>query len=240
MVEIGIAVATVAGGERWRAADDGGGSRRNSTAINLESLQNEYMTDLHVAESRTYLSCDMVCKADSNNGILSDMHTPEFLTGLKASGIHNHALTLKVGSPVMLLRNIDHAMGLCNGTRLIITRLSEHVIEAKIVAGHNAGQIVLIPRMAMTPTNTRLPFKFQRRQFSLVLAYAMTINKSQGQTLKHVGLLLKKHVFVHGQLYVAASRVSNPKGFRILISNDDAESNNYTTNVVYHEVFNNL
>jgi len=138
------------------------------------------------------------------------------------------------------LRNIDHAMGLCNGTRLIITRLSEHVVEAKIVAGHNAGQIVLIPRMSMTPTNTRLPFNFQRRQFPLVLAYAMTINKSQGQTLKHVGLLLKKPVFVHGQLYVAASRVSHPKGFRILISNDDAESNNCTTNVVYHEVFNNL
>ncbi|XP_031127489.1 uncharacterized protein LOC116029578 [Ipomoea triloba] len=208
--------------------------------LDVVNAVNEYMTDLHVAESRTYLSCDTVYKADSNNGILSDMHTPEFLNGLKASGIPNHALTLKVGSPVMLLRNIDHAMGLCNGTRLIITRLSEHVIEAKIVAGHNAGQIVLIPRMSMTPTNTRLPFNFQRRQFPLVLAYAMTINKSQGQTLKHVGLLLKKPVFVHGQLYVAASRVSNPKGFRILISNDDAESNNYTTNVVYHEVFNNL
>ncbi|XP_031105204.1 uncharacterized protein LOC116010081 [Ipomoea triloba] len=136
--------------------------------LDVVNAVNEYMTDLHVAESRTYLSCDTVCKADSNNGILSDMHTPEFLNGLKASGIPNHALTLKVGSPVMLLRNIDHAMGLCNGTRLIITRLSEHVIEAKIVAGHNTGQIVLIPRMSMTPTNTRLPFNFQRRQFPLV------------------------------------------------------------------------
>ncbi|XP_031120314.1 uncharacterized protein LOC116023453 [Ipomoea triloba] len=202
--------------------------------LDVENAVNEYMTDLHVAESRTYLSCDTVCNADSNNGILSDMHTLEFLNGLKASGIP------KVGSPVMLLRNIDHSMGLYNGTRLIITRLSEYVVEAKIVSGHNAEQIVLIPRMAMTPTNTRLPFKFQRRQFPLVLAYAMNTNKSQGQTLKHVGLLLRKPVFVHGQLYVAASRVSSPKGLRILISNDDGESNNYTTNVVYHEVFNNL
>ncbi|XP_031106279.1 uncharacterized protein LOC116010925 [Ipomoea triloba] len=136
------------------------------------------MTDLHVADSRTYLSCDMVCKADSNKGILYDMHTPEFLNGLKASGIPNHALTLKVGSPVMLLRNIDHSIGLCNSTRLIITRVSDNVVEAKIVTDNNAGQIVLIPRMSMTPTNTTLPFKFQRRQFSLVLAYAMTINKS--------------------------------------------------------------
>ncbi|XP_031119009.1 ATP-dependent DNA helicase PIF1-like [Ipomoea triloba] len=200
-------------------------------------------------ESKTYLSCDTVCKSNSNNGILVDMHTPEFLNGLKASGIPNHALTLKVGSPVMLLRNIDHSMGLCNGTRLIITRLSDHVVEAKIVTGNNAGQIVLIqivtgnnagqivliprmsmnnagqivliPRMSITPTDTRLPFKFQRRQFPLMLSYAMTINKSQGQTLTHVGLLLRKPVFVHGQLYVAASRISNPKGLRILIANEE-------------------
>ncbi|XP_031125169.1 uncharacterized protein LOC116027603 [Ipomoea triloba] len=179
--------------------------------LDVVNAINEYMTNLHVAESKTYLSWDTVCKSDSSDGILNDMHTPEFLNGLKASGIPNHALTLKVGSPVMLLRNIDHSMGLCNGTRLIITRLSDHVVEAKIVTGNNADKIVLIPRMSMTPTDTRLPFKFQRRQFPLMLSYAMTINKSQGQTLTHVGLLLRKPVFVHGQLYVAASRISNPK-----------------------------
>ncbi|XP_031127815.1 ATP-dependent DNA helicase PIF1-like [Ipomoea triloba] len=127
-------------------------------------------------------------------------------------------------------------MGLCNGTRLIITKLSDHVVEAKIVRGHSAGNVVLIPRMSMTPTDTRLPFKFQRRQFPLMLSYAMTINKSQGQTLTHVGLLLKKPVFVHGQLYVAASRISNPSGLKILIPNEGGKSSNYTTNVVYHEM----
>ncbi|XP_031120878.1 uncharacterized protein LOC116024115 [Ipomoea triloba] len=124
---------------------------------------NEYMSDMHIAESKTYLSCDTVCSSDSSNGMLADMHTPEFLNGLKASGISNHTLTLKVGSLVMLLRNIDHSLGLCNGTRLVITRLSDHVVEAKIVSGNNAGEIVLIPRMSMTPTDIRLPFKFQRR-----------------------------------------------------------------------------
>ncbi|XP_019170957.1 PREDICTED: uncharacterized protein LOC109166458 [Ipomoea nil] len=201
---------------------------------------NEYMTELHSAESKTYFSCDSVCKSDSSSGILGEVHTPEFLNGLRASGIPNHALTLKVGSPVMLLRNIDHSLGLCNGTRLVITRLSEHVIEAKIMTGDNAGSSVLIPRMSMSPSDTRLPFKFQRRQFPLMLSYAMTINKSQGQTLSHVGLLLKKPVFVHGQLYVAASRVSNPKGLKILICNELNKSCISTTNVVYHEVFNNL
>ncbi|XP_031090939.1 uncharacterized protein LOC115995931 [Ipomoea triloba] len=109
--------------------------------LDVVNAVNEYMSDLHVAKSKTYLSCDIVCKSDSTNGILYDMHTPEFLNGLKASSIPNHSLTLKIRSPVMLLRNIDHSMGLCNGTRLIITRLSDHVVEAKIVTGHNADQI---------------------------------------------------------------------------------------------------
>ncbi|XP_031098257.1 uncharacterized protein LOC116002294 [Ipomoea triloba] len=142
------------------------------STLDVVNAVNEYMSDLYVAQSKTYLSCDTVCKSDSTNGILYDMHTPEFLNGLKASSIPNHYLTLKIGSPVMLLRNIDHSMGFCNGTRLIITRLSDHVVEAKIVTGHNAGHVVLIPRiMSMTPTDTRLPFKFQRRQFPLMLCH---------------------------------------------------------------------
>ncbi|XP_031116689.1 uncharacterized protein LOC116020351 [Ipomoea triloba] len=167
--------------------------------LDVVNAINDYMSSMHEAESRTYLSCDSVCKTDNGSGVLADVHTPEFLNGLKASGIPNHSLTLKVGSPVMLLRNIDHSLGLCNGTKLVVTRLSEHVIEAKIMSGSHSGTRVLVPRLSMTPSDPRLPFKFSRRQFPLMLSYAMTINKSQGQTLSHMGLLLKKLVFVHGQ-----------------------------------------
>ncbi|XP_019179007.1 PREDICTED: gibberellin 20 oxidase 2-like [Ipomoea nil] len=96
------------------------------------------MNDHNPAEGRTYLSCDSVCKSDSNADMLADLHTPEFLNGLRCSGVPNHALTLKVGSPVMLLRNIDHTLGLCNGTRLIVTRLADHVLEGQIMCGTNA------------------------------------------------------------------------------------------------------
>ncbi|XP_031091157.1 uncharacterized protein LOC115996159 [Ipomoea triloba] len=181
-----------------------------------------------------------ICKADADNGILADVHTPEFLNGIRVSGLPNHSLTLKIGSPVMLMRNIDHSIGLCNGTRLIITKLADRIIEAEIMTGANKGNKVLIPRMSMSPSDPRLPFKFQRKQFPLMLSYAMTINKSQGQTLSHVGLLLKKSVFVHGQLYVAASRINNPNGLKILIANDSSGTFTSTTNVVYHEIFNNL
>ncbi|CAH9106093.1 unnamed protein product, partial [Cuscuta epithymum] len=183
---------------------------------------NEYMTALNVTEeSRTYLSSDSICKSDSNSDFLADLHTPEFLNKIRASGVPNHELTLKVGTPVMLLRNIDHSMGLCNGTRLIITRLGNHVLGATILGGKFDGQEVVIPRLTLTPSDARIPFKFQRRQFPIMTSYAMTINKSQGQSLTHVGLLLKKPVFTHGQLYVAASRVTNRKGLKILICDED-------------------
>ncbi|XP_052198297.1 uncharacterized protein LOC127805583 [Diospyros lotus] len=69
----------------------------------------------------------------------------------ECSGVSNHELKLKVGTLVMLLRNIDHSVGLCNGTRLVITRTGNHILEAKILTGSNAGHKILIPRMTLTP-----------------------------------------------------------------------------------------
>ncbi|XP_019186536.1 PREDICTED: uncharacterized protein LOC109181238 [Ipomoea nil] len=188
----------------------------------------------------TYLSCDSLCKSEANVDMQSEVHTTEFLNSLRCSGVPNHCLTLKVGTPIMLLRNIDHSLGLCNGTRLVVTQLGNHVIEAQILCGNNAGTNVLIPRLSLTPSDPRLPFKFQRKQFPVMLSYAMTINKSQGQTLSQVGLLLKKPVFNHGQLYVAVSRVSNPDGLKVLICGESRGLLNKTQNVVYKEIFNNV
>ncbi|XP_019163181.1 PREDICTED: uncharacterized protein LOC109159536 [Ipomoea nil] len=153
-------------------------SAKLAPTLDVVDSINKYMNDHNPAEGRTYLSCDSVCKSDSNADMLADLHTLEFLNGLQCSGVPNHALTLKVGSPVMLLINIDHTLGLCNCTRLIVTRLADHVLEAHIMCGTNAGTRVLIPRMSLTPSDPRLPFKFQRKQFPLMLSYAMTINKS--------------------------------------------------------------
>ncbi|GJT93109.1 ATP-dependent DNA helicase PIF1-like protein [Tanacetum coccineum] len=99
------------------------------------------------------------------------------------SGIPNHKLVLKIGAPVMCLRNIDRRGGLCNCTRLQIVRMRVTNIEAKIISGGKVGTVVAIPRMNISPSDKKMPFQLNRRQYSIVVCFAMTINKSQGQTL---------------------------------------------------------
>ncbi|XP_054782009.1 uncharacterized protein LOC129289243 [Prosopis cineraria] len=201
---------------------------------------NEYVLSMLPGDEVCYLSADTVSKQDEIGGALQDIHSPEFLNSLTMSGLPNHEIKLKVGAPIMLMRNIDKSIGLCNGTRLIVSKLVRHVIEAEIMTGISKGQKVLIPRMTITPSDTSLPFTICRRQFPIMLSFAMTINKSQGQSLTNVGLYLPRPVFTHGQLYVAISRVRSRCGLKILILDEEGKPTNKTNNVVYKEIFNGL
>ncbi|KAI9121863.1 hypothetical protein K1719_007253 [Acacia pycnantha] len=86
----------------------------------------------------------------------------------------------------MLIRNIDQAAGMCNGTRLQISQLGKNVIKAKALNGTSIGEEILIHRMDMNPSETKLPFNMTRRQFPIIISFAMTINKSQGQSMTNV------------------------------------------------------
>lgn len=68
----------------------------------------------------------------------------------------------------------------------MITRMGKYVVKWKMMIKRNIGDKVYVPRLSLTPSNVRIPFKFQRRQFSLVVSFIMTINKSQGKSLKLV------------------------------------------------------
>lgn len=148
----------------------------------------------------------------------------EFLNSLEPSGMPPHLLSLKIGAPLMIIRNLDPPR-LCNGTRVAIKNLTANLIEATIMSGKFKGENVLIPRIPMISTD--LTFEFKRTQFPVRLAFAITINKAQGQTLKFAGINLTNPCFSHGQLYVACSRVGNPKNLIIYAPN------NKTKNIVY-------
>ena len=92
----------------------------------------------------------------------------------------------------------------------------------------------------MTMHESKWPFVLKRRQFPLKICYAMTINKSQGQSLNKVGLYLEDEIFNHGQLYVALCRVTSPKGLYILIHESIHKYPNHVKNIVYKEVLHNI
>ncbi|OWY91319.1 Helitron helicase [Phytophthora megakarya] len=148
---------------------------------------------------------------------------------------------LKKGIPIMMMRNLNPDLGLCNGTRLRIVDLKDHVIHATIMTGERRGQHVLIPRIVFISDNdaSEFPFRLRRKQFPVQPAFAMTINKAQGQTVQYLGLYLATPCFSHGQLYVALSRVSERSRLKALIENAKAEEDGgvYTENIVYRQIF---
>lgn len=96
--------------------------------------------------------------------------------------------------------------------------------------------------MKLRETDYDLPFKIERIQFPITLAYAITINKAQGQTFDKIGLELSNPVFSHGQLYVSCSRVRMFDNLKIRVSNTQEQGNlpnipgTCTKNLVYREI----
>ncbi|XP_076926687.1 uncharacterized protein LOC143589961 [Bidens hawaiensis] len=201
---------------------------------------NERMLAIFPGEEVEYLSSDSLAECeDVSEDFDPHLYSPDLLNSLNMSGMPNHRLVLKVGVPIMLLRNINHKKGLCNGTRLQVVSLSRRVIDAKAVYGTNIGYRTQISRVTLTPTDKKLPFRLKRRQFPISVCFSMTINKSQGQSLSRVGYL-KDPVFSHGQLYAALSRVKSRDGIKLVMLDKESKLINKTTNVVYKEIFGNV
>ena len=203
----------------------------------IAEVVNDHIISILPGQSQEYFSCDTISKSAGGHESYELLYPVEFLNSLNGNNFLQHILSLKIGVPIMLLHNLNQSDGLCNGTRLIITRLGDKMIQATMITGPRTREDVFIPRISITLKCTKWPYVLERRQFPIKACYAMTINKSQGHTLSYIGVYLKKPVFSHGQLYVAVSRVTGRQGLKLLMLDDDENCTDERRNVVYKEVF---
>ena len=171
--------------------------------------------------------------ADINDSAVQMEELPaEYLQIIQHAALPPSRLCLKLGAPVILIRNLNPKEGLCNGTRMIVTRLGRACIEAQILGGDFDGQRKLLPRITLNTTEDDLPFILSRKQFPILLGFTMTVNKSQGQSFRIMGIDLRTPAFCHGQLYVAMSRITDINGLKVLLSENGSAT---TENIVYSE-----
>jgi len=113
------------------------------------------------------------------------------------------------------------------------------MLDVEILTGSNAWKRAFLPRIKLkTNASSGLPFVLSRKQFPVRLSFAITINKSQGQTFPNVGIYLPRHVFSHGQLYVALSRGVSQNSTKVLIKEGkiEGEDGDFTKNIVFKDI----
>ncbi|KAH7716721.1 Protein F59H6.5 [Aphelenchoides avenae] len=190
---------------------------------------NDAIIERLAGQSREYTSVDAIC-ADSDSD--QRRHPVNLLNAVDIAGFPPHKLRLKRNTVLMVLRNISPSKGIVNGTRMILMDMRANVLLCRILNGSHAGEVCEIPRITLKYEGTQYPFKFTRHQFPVRVAFAMSVNKSQGQTLDFVGADLRHESFSHGQLYVILSRVRSADNIRI-VCNAGSDS---TKNIVIKEI----
>ncbi|GKD72516.1 DNA helicase [Tanacetum coccineum] len=120
-------------------------------------------------ETKFYLIHDEATPVDNDGAETEILYPVEHLNTLKPPGYPPYRLELKVGAPVMLLRNVNVAGGLCNRTRMIVKQIMTKLIEVQIITGTRVGEKVFIHIISLIHKDPNLPFVLKRRQFPLKL-----------------------------------------------------------------------
>jgi ATP-dependent DNA helicase PIF1 len=128
---------------------------------------------------------------------------------LITSSNYAESLALKKGTVVMCTVNLDIDKGICNGSQGVITDII-HTDTATIPVVKFANGVVksLLPHYRQSEEYPSIAVG----QIPLCLAWALTIHKIQGATLKMAEMDVGTHIFEYGQTYVALSRVESLDG----------------------------
>ena len=190
---------------------------------------NDRILDKFPGELKVFQSVDKAIIEEGADQIEAHYST-EYLNSIKASGIPLSELKLKIGCPIMILCNLDPA----NGAQAILTRFSTHVLEVWLIGGQHAGKLTFILQISLSPPIEAVGFHLTCHQFPVHLAFTMTINKSQGQSVKNVGINFQTPVFTHGQFYVAMSQCTSGSCIKVLFPEDSP--NTVTKDIVFPEI----
>jgi hypothetical protein len=172
----------------------------------------------------TSLSHDFFSEVDDPKHILRTILTPQIMHSFEKTGAPPYRLDLKVNDVCIVLRNLTE-IGLANNSRVRILDFigSDFNTQPKAIRVQtieDTPRICFIPKIRFKIQAGKASYQITRTQFPLRLAYAMTYNKSQSQTLHKVIVDVIDAPFAHGHLYVAFSRIRDANNIRILTKPD--------------------
>ena len=182
---------------------------------------NQTIADMNDNEEQIMLSTDEFMDVDDPYNHLKNMINDKVLNAYDKANIPPHELKLKVHDICIIVRNMNVNDGISNNSRVRIIRICiEKYILVELLDG--SEDRFYIPRIKFQfKVNRGYSFEMCRVQYPLRRAYAMTFNKSQGQTLKKVVLDLRGNSFAHGLLYVGFSRVTNYNNIAIYVNENN-------------------